>query len=98
MLQQLRKISPEVMIFQLPQYKRDIAADTELVFSPGGFHYAVYALSRRCNGDIKVWLVRSQDPDVRLISKIDIVMCFIYNISAVSWRYREDVTPTSLQY
>ena len=37
---------------------------------------------------LKVWLVRSQDPDVRLISQIDIVMCFIYNISAMSYRYR----------
>ena len=37
---------------------------------------------------LKVWLVRSQDPDVRLISQIDIVMCFIYNISAMSWRYQ----------
>ena len=37
----------------------------------------------------KVWLVQSQDPDVRLlISQIDIVRCFIYNISAMSWRYR----------
>ena len=37
---------------------------------------------------LKVWLVQSQDPDVRLISQIDIVMCFIYNISAMSWWYR----------
>ena len=37
---------------------------------------------------LKVWLVQSQDPDVRLISQIDIVMCFIYNISAMSWGYR----------
>ena len=31
-------------------------------------------------------MVQSQDPDVRLISQIDIVMCFIYNMS-VSWGY-----------
>ena len=37
---------------------------------------------------LKVWLVQYRDPDVRLISQIDIVMCFIYNISARSWRYR----------
>ena len=36
----------------------------------------------------KVWLVQSQDPNIRLISQIYIVMCFIYNISAMSWRYR----------
>ena len=36
----------------------------------------------------KVWLVQSQDPDVRLILQIDIVMCLIYNISAMPWRYR----------
>ena len=38
--------------------------------------------------DIKVWLVQSQDLNVRLISQIDIVMCFICNISAMSCRYR----------
>ena len=37
---------------------------------------------------MKVWLVQCRDPDVRLISQIDIVMCFIYNISAMSWQYR----------
>ena len=37
---------------------------------------------------LKVWLVQFQDPDVRLISQIDIVMCFIYNILTMSWRYR----------
>ena len=36
----------------------------------------------------KVWLVQSQDPDVRLILQIDIVMCLIYNISAMPWRYQ----------
>ena len=36
---------------------------------------------------LKVWLVQYRDPDVRLISQIDSVMCFIYNISAMSWRY-----------
>ena len=37
---------------------------------------------------LKVWLVQFQDPDVRLISQIDIIMCFIYNILTMSWRYR----------
>ena len=45
-------------------------------------------LSRRCHDDIKVWLVQSQDLDVRLVSQIDIVMRFIYNISAMLFRYR----------
>ena len=49
-------------------------------------------ISVRYHDDVKttskVWLVQSQDPDVRLISQIDIAMCFIYNISAMSWRYR----------
>ena len=32
------KKSPAALIFQLPQYKRDITvADTEVVFIPGGF-------------------------------------------------------------
>ena len=35
----------------------------------------------------KVWLVQYWNPDVRLLSEIDIAMCFIYNISATSWRY-----------
>ena len=39
----------------------------------------------------KVRLVQSQDPDVRLILQIDIVMCLIYSIEG-------DVTPTSLKY
>ena len=33
-------------------------------------------------------MVLSQDIHVRLISQIDIAMCFIYNISAMSYRYR----------
>ena len=37
---------------------------------------------------LKVWLVQSQDLDVRMIPQIDIVMCFTYSISAMSWRYR----------
>ena len=48
--------------------------------------------SVRYHGDVKatlkVWLVQSQEPDVKLISQIDIVMRFIYNIIAMSWRYR----------
>ena len=48
--------------------------------------------SVRCHGDVKTifkaLLFQSQDPDVMLISKIDIAMYFIYNISAVPWRYR----------
>ena len=48
---------------------------------------------------LKVWLVQPQDPDVRLISQIHIFMCFIINISTMSWRYIEDdVTLISLQY
>ena len=35
--QQLRKKSPEALIFQLPQYKRGIiVADTEVVYDPEG--------------------------------------------------------------
>ena len=33
-------------------------------------------------------MVQSQDPDVCLISQTDIVMCFIYNMLVMSWRYR----------
>ena len=63
--------------------------DTEEVYNPGGFISAgKRPLSRRYHDDIKVWLVQSQDLDVWLISQIDIVMCFIYNISAMSYRYR----------
>ena len=69
-----------------------IVAETEKVYDSGGFISAAFLserpLSWRCHDDIKVWLVQSQDPDVRLISQIDIVMCFIYNISAMSYQYR----------
>ena len=65
-----------------------IVADIEVVYDPGRFISAGQrTLSRRCHDDIKVWLVQSQDSDVRLISQIDIVMCFIYNISAMPWQY-----------
>ena len=33
-------------------------------------------------------MVQSQDPDVRLIFQINIIMCFVYNMSAISWQYR----------
>ena len=50
------KESPEALIFQLPQYKRDIiVADAEEVYDPGGFLSAGECqLSRRCHDDIKV--------------------------------------------
>ena len=67
-----------------------IVANAEMVYDPGGFFLLD---SVRYYGDVKttlkVWLFQSQDPDVRLISQIDTVMCFIYNISAMSWRYCE---------
>ena len=47
---------------------------------------------------LKVWLVQFQDPDVRLISQIDIVMCFIYNILQCHGNIDGDVSPASLQY
>ena len=67
-------------------------ADTEEVYYTGGFLSAQFLserpLSQRCHDNIKVLLVQSQDFDVRLISQIDIVMYFIYNILAMSYRYR----------
>ena len=67
-----------------------IVADAEVVYNPGGFFQLD---SVRYCGDVKttlkVLLFQSQDPDVRLISQIDTAMCFIYNISAMSWRYCE---------
>ena len=64
-------------------------ADTEVIYDPGGFFLLD---SVRYQDDaktiLKVRLVQSQDPDVKLISQIDIVTCFIYNISAMSRRYR----------
>ena len=63
-------------------------ADTGEVYNPGGLISAEFLsqrpLSRRCHDGIKVSLVQSQDLDVRLISQIDIVMCFIYNVTAMS--------------
>ena len=63
-------------------------ADTEEVYDPGGFlsagFFSARPLLRQCHDDIKVGFVQSLDLDVRLISQIDIVMCFIYNISAMS--------------
>ena len=65
-------------------------ADTEEVYGPGAFLSAGFLserpLSRRCHDNIR--LVQSQDFDVRLISQIDTVMCFIYNTLAMSDRYR----------
>ena len=77
-------------MFQLPRYKRAIiVADTEVVYDLGGFLSAGWCpLSQWYYDDIKVWLVQSQDPDVSLISQIDIVMCFIYNMLVMSWRYQ----------
>ena len=48
---------------------------------------------------LKVWLFQYRDPDIRLISQIDIVMCFIYNYisnvmaisRAMSLRYRHNI-------
>ena len=58
------------------------------VYDPGAFLSAGQrSVSQRCHDDIKVLLVQSQDPDVSLISQMDIFMYFIYNISAMSWRY-----------
>ena len=63
--------------------------DTEVVYDLGGFLSAGYCpLSQWNYDDIKVWLVQSQDHDVSLISQIDIVMCFIYNMFVMSSRYR----------
>ena len=77
-------------------------ADTEEVYDAGGFLFAVFLskrqLSRRCHDDIKVSFVQYQDLDVRLISQIDIVMCFFYNISAIHTDIEDDVTPISSQY
>ena len=87
--------SREALIFQMPQYKRGIIAADAIVCNPavvcdtGRFLFTIYRpLSRRCHDSIKVWLVQSPDEDVRLISQVDIVMCFIYNISAMSWLYQ----------
>ena len=82
--------------FQLPQYKRGInVVDTDVVHNPAGFLSAgQLSVSRSCHGDIKVWLVQSQNPDSRFISQIDIVMCIIscfirhfYNIIMSSEKY-----------
>ena len=57
-------------------------ADTEVVYNPGGFLSAGQRpLSQQYHDNIKV---QSQDPDVRLTSQFDIVICFIYNILAMS--------------
>ena len=48
---------------------------------------------------LKVWLFQYRDPDIRLMSQIDIVMCFIYNYisnvmaisRAMSLRYRYNI-------
>ena len=58
-----------------------------MVYNPLGF-LSECTLSQRFHDDIKVRLVQSQDPDVTLISQIDIVMCFSYDILAMSWQYR----------
>ena len=62
-------------------------AGTEEVYDLGGF-LSERSLSRQYHDNIKVLLVQSQNLDVRLISQIDIVMCFIYNVSAMSYRCR----------
>ena len=43
-------------------------------------------------------MVQSRDSDVRLISQINIAMCFAYNISNAIGDIEGDVTPTLLQY
>ena len=77
--------------FQLPQCKRGIiVADNEKWYT---IREDFFLLNSVCYCDnvmtiLKIWLVKYRNPDVRLISQIDIVMCFFYNISAISWRYR----------
>ena len=77
--------------FQLPQYKRGIiVSDTKVAYDPGGSRsVGQRPLSRRLHDDIKVWLLQYQDLNVRLISKIDIVIWLIYNILAISWQHQE---------
>ena len=63
-----------------------------VAYDPGGF----LSLDSICYRDnvkttLKVWLVQCQDPDVKLILQNDIVMCFIYNTSAMSWRYHSNI-------
>ena len=47
---------------------------------------------------LKVWLVQYRDPDVRLISQTDIVMCSFTIYQQCHDDIEGDVTPTSLQY
>ena len=63
--------------------------DNEVVWDPGGSIFCwivsvITTMSRRHQksdwSNLKMLML--------LISQIDIVMCFIYNISAMSWRYR----------
>ena len=79
-----------------------IVAETEKVYDSGGFISAAFLserpLSWRCHDDIKVWLVQSQDPDVRLISQIDIVMCSFTIYQQCHTNIAGDVTPISLRY
>ena len=76
--------------FQLPKYKHGVIVVIpkwytilEDLFLLGSVRYCEDVTTT-----LKVWLIQYQDPDIRLISHFDIVMCFIYNISAVSWQYR----------
>ena len=62
--------------------------DTKVAYDPGGFLSAGKPLLFRRLICYRDWLVQSQDPNVRLISQIDIVMCFIYNMSALWWQCR----------
>ena len=77
--------------FQLPQYKRFIiVSDTKVAYDLGGsLSVGQCPLSLRFHHDIKVSLFQYQDLNVRLISQIDIVICLIYNISAISWQHQE---------
>ena len=63
-------------------------ADTKVAYNPGGFLSAGKPLLFRRLICYRDWLVQSQDPNVRLISQTDIVMCFIYNMSALWWQCR----------
>ena len=85
-----------VFSFQLLQCKCGIiVADTEVVYDSGGFLLDSIWYHGDDKIKIQVWLVPSQDPDARLILQIDILMCFIYNISEQCYGVIErDVTAT----
>ena len=77
-------------------------ADIVEVYDPGGFFSAGFLsqrpLSRRCHDHIKVWLVQSQDLDVRLILQIDIVIVSFLIHRQCHTDIEGDVTAISLQY